>query len=583
VETGGARVPETIEIYLSDPIGAKSLIAVYTTDEAQAKAASPEDAVPRRKVVQFRTEVPEFSLPDALIDGEYRLEAHLLDTSDVLLDIKGISFFSLSKEWRVDGIATYPARVLAGARVLLSLTMQHPASADPWVRWTSGGTVFAEGLVSEGFDYAVFRSPTTIGSFSVSADIFPSAPDGTPMTASPLSGQAKILVLSGEPEPDPFANGLYSVLYRCEGDWFDSGFGASASLTNAPERPEFGVFEGGFGQMVDRERGLVRTGAAIEPEGSLLETRLVPFDEEGVFFSLQGRDGQAISLVGKNSRYVVLASNGEQNFEFPTGRDFTTGTLSSVSIGVSRGEGSTMVEAYVDGIPVGQKRLPFELDFEGFERISLGGSDDSASYLLDYFSIGTRALLPSPFVTALSRTAVGDVLLALDFVREPFDDPSANPDDQGVRFARGGVYRVTELDLESTTMLLLDLQDPGRSSPIVSFVADGARLVTLRSDGSILAADGALIGRTEAKRILALAMRFDRDRIRLFSVSDALGRRIVSEIGSVPATSGSIAVEFVNPLSESILLRCFAAIALPADYPIESRTLSLFAPPTRPI
>jgi hypothetical protein len=117
----------------------------------------------------------------------------------------------------------------------------------------------------------------------------------------------------------------------------------------------------------------------------------------------------------------------------------------------------------------------------------------------------------------------------------------------------------------------------------VSFVADGARLVTLRSDGSILAADGALIGRTEAKRILALAMRFDRDRIRLFSVSDALGRRIVSEIGSVPATSGSIAVEFVNPLSESILLRCFAAIALPADYPIESRTLSLFAPPTRPI
>jgi hypothetical protein len=192
------------------------------------------DSVP----VAALDEEHQIALPE-LQTGRYRLTLQVSGEDGVLAE-KQISFFYLAGQYGIAGVSSYPPTVQPGKEAVITAQLLYPAGSDPYLRWSSGGSVLAKGLVSRGLDRISLTAPKEEGVRTIEVELFPVAPaagEDFPF-ASALSLAARLYVSGARVSRDDAllpASSYYS-LFHFNGTLEDVGAvaaGAAAILAPA--------------------------------------------------------------------------------------------------------------------------------------------------------------------------------------------------------------------------------------------------------------------------------------------------------------------------------------------------------------
>jgi hypothetical protein len=265
---------------------------VPSAETAKGLSESRSTASPSKAVSRIVGKLEGFSIPSDAASGEYELTLSLADTDGSVLQSRKVLVFVDSERPVIDSVSTFPPSVEPGSSVLLDLTVSWAAIAspsdstggatsvsanatakarDPYIRWSKDGTSFAEGLLSGGLDKVVWTAPRADGAYSISAEVFPSAPTrGSSYSfKSPSIQDLKVMVItasdgSGNDFADPLA--FYSLL-KLDGSFEDSGTRPRTSQPQSFGSPSLDTYASGFGYRFNSKAG-VRIAGLMPPANS---------------------------------------------------------------------------------------------------------------------------------------------------------------------------------------------------------------------------------------------------------------------------------------------------------------------------
>jgi hypothetical protein len=270
-----------------------------------------------------------FLVPEGIVAGCYVLSASISGPDGAVLQKKTINIFVGQSRPIIDSVSTFPPSVEPGASVLLGLTVSWlpltvPPSAtgavvnethDPWIRWRKDGSTFADGLLSKGLDKVVWPAPRNEGAYSISVEVFPSAPliGGSYSFPAPVHQDLKVMVIappggSGNDFADPLA--FYSLL-RLDGTFDDVGTRPRIIQPESFGSPSLDTYSSGFGYRFGPSSG-VRIPGLMPPisSGKIADfstiLRLDSEKSDGVLVRFASDDGSYLLVLGiKDSRPYV--------------------------------------------------------------------------------------------------------------------------------------------------------------------------------------------------------------------------------------------------------------------------------------
>jgi hypothetical protein len=323
----GAAEAARLSLSLESAAGGSLAALDYVTGASKAASGAKELAVDR-----IGGSLPSFPLPASLVPGSYRLVAQLLSASGAVLAKSETVFFVSEQGFGLDSLSLYPPTSAPGQAILLSVAAHGGAVSQKtaWIRWSSAGKAFAEGLLSAGFDKVVWRSPRLEGAYALSVELFPSKPpDVSSLPASPWSrGITAIVASSAASAADEYADSSRFVShFAFEGDFSDSGTRSQGEKPESFGAPALEAYPGGFGYRFDGSSGLSAPGALPASSNFTLLARLYSEDEGGDILRLASADGASILRVGVQGRVPFaetrtadgLVSRSSPQTEVPAG------------------------------------------------------------------------------------------------------------------------------------------------------------------------------------------------------------------------------------------------------------------------
>lgn len=304
------------------------------------------------KGIDFSAPLPPVQLPANLASGTYTLRLTLYDSSNQVIAQKSVTFFYTQGSYSLQGITSYPPTLSPGGAGILYATLSVPQGADPYLRWTMGSKVIAEGDLQSGYNKVQWTAPTSPGVYSVGVELFPFNPVGGgdfPFT-SPYSMHVEIFVTGGAQSTSKNQLGPasdYYSLFHFGGNLADSSpRGQSLKLAATPVgNPQLGVNGSVFGYQLDGSSGfeipsliLPLSGTSLAPFSITMRIRLDSFQFDRAFFTASADQGGFQLQIATNSQGRLAATvnsvSEPGSIEVPTG-ELSTITLSVIPTGQS--------------------------------------------------------------------------------------------------------------------------------------------------------------------------------------------------------------------------------------------------------
>jgi hypothetical protein len=613
IENGSVVLPGTeISAVVSRKSGAGDLAALDFALESQggtpaaglrlngaaSKAlpvgASGSDAVSASKTVaSIDGKLGGFSIPEGLAPGFYTLSASLSGGDGSVLQKESVYIFVGDSQPVIESVSTFPPSVEPGTGVLLGLRVSmHPVAAgakpaaaagsasakgaataagDPWIRWSKDGSSFSEGLLSGGFDKAVWPAPRTEGAYSISVEVFPSAPltgKTFPFKAR-VSQELKVMVIappggSGNDFADPLS--FYSLL-RLDGNFDDIGTRPRASQPEGFGSPALDTYSTGFGYRLGPSSGVRIPGLMPPTAGGAMAAfstivRLDSDQAEGVLVRFASDDGSYYLVLGvKDSQpYVEYQAEGK--------------TLRSTAQSAAFRFPMTL-EAYLK--PDGDKlKITWWAEGERIEAPSLpltpppppGGAQLGGAQSLPgvYDGFALRIGSPSPSYRLASRRKYKAALV----IAEAFEDQALPPKSlpAGSVSAASGALALEPgsalslspaFDLSQPLLVEADAQGEASSLSAAVSTEAGDRLLGFAWSGEVSGPGGEILGRAGPAGLrLAFSLELKDGRVYLrgpeasFSVAAPAGaKRFLLSLERKAGGAGTAAVDRILARSSS--------------------------------
>jgi hypothetical protein len=489
-----------------------------------------------KRVASIEGELEGFSIPKTAASGAYALTVSISGSDGSSLQQEKMYVFVGSAQPAIDSVSVFPPSVEPGASVLLGLTaswrsLLAPSSfsaseaaaiaatdkvRDPWIRWSKDGSSFAEGLLSAGLGKVVWTAPSAEGAYSITAEVFPTAPSSGSAYAfkAAASQELKVMVIAASSGTgNDFSNPLsfYSLL-KLDGSFEDSGTRPRGSQPLAFGSPALDTYASGFGYRFGSSSG-VKIPALMPPSSG---GKLGAF---AVLFRLDASqaDGSLIRFASSDEAYVLsLGLKGGKPYVETKVGGLTRQSVAAASLPQS----PLTLEAVLT--PDGDKLdIAWRAEGELIEAPSLDlpsappagsatiGGAGSLPGVYDGFGLmvpGSSGAYPSPTYRLASRRKWKSSLI----LAESFEDgvaPASSSSAGKVAFSASG------LSLEPSSSLTLapsfgigsglvaEAEFSGdRPSSLLAFsLPGGDRAFAVRATGEVLDASGVSLGSVSAK------------------------------------------------------------------------------------
>jgi hypothetical protein len=415
----GTTSPESLELVLLDASGSAVAGLRYSTPKDGAATAKSVG------VADLGSSLPRFALPADLQPGVYSLMASLRDSGGALLQESETVLFVGEKGLELGSLSVYPPTSAPNSAVLLSATIKteaKDASPSTWLSWSSDGRVFAEGLLGDGYDKAVWTAPSRDGAYSVELALYPSRPSPKLAKAeSPWHQEIKAIVSSDA----AIAGDEYAQVDRLPihlafaGDLLDSGTRSQAEKPEVIGKPGLESYPGGFGYRLGPEAGVRLPEAAPPLIGRTLAPasflwRLYASARDGILYRLVTETGADLMVMGllDGSPYIETVDAGGRH-RFASSLHFSGGLL-NLGLGLEPSSGGYKITWSLDGQASSSSIIPASNLPDRMSSV-LGGPA-SLPGVWDEFAVSDDATgAPALFFAAAARTWRKDLLIAEGF------------------------------------------------------------------------------------------------------------------------------------------------------------------------
>ncbi len=504
VKRSGASDPAALDCSLAKPDGSPAASLRFVVQSADSGKAKQVSALSSKSVAGIAGRLDGFSIPASQDPGVYQLDVAVSGADGSVLERETISLFIGRAKPAIDSVSVFPPSVEPGASVLLGLTLSWiplPSAdsseaavkdaADPWIKWSRDGSVFAEGFQSAGFAKVVWTAPRIEGAYSIRAEVFPSGPGkgGAFSFKSAASQDLRVMVIaapggSGNDFSDPLS--FYSLL-KLDGSFDDSGTRPRSAQPEAFGSPSLDTYSSGFGYRFGSKAGvsipgLMPPSASGSLAGFAVLLRLDP--DRG--------DGSLVRFASADSSYSITLGLKDGR---PYAETRIAGKTQS-SVGVSPlPQGPLTLEALFK--PEGDElAISWRAEGERIEAPSLPlpsappagsatlGGVGSLPGVYDGFGLmvaGASSTYPSPTYRLASRRLYKSSLI----IAEGFDDEAEQPSSIVLSPAFGiGAGVAVEAGIEGDRAgCLLEFSTP-----------EGEKVFTVRGTGEVLDAAVHAIG-----------------------------------------------------------------------------------------
>ena len=544
-----AEEPASLSLSVAGADGA-ALSALQLSTSAQAAAAlTPRaalvDGSPQGAALVQRLDgnLPALRLPAELQAGAYELSATVSSTEGKSLQRSNMLLFIGTSSPSLDSVLAYPPSVEPGASILLAAMITQAnaaAGSDPWIKWSSGGSVFSQGLLSAGFDRVVWTAPRSEGAFAVSVDVYPAAPPDASGFGFRATARQDLRAMVRTPaggSTDEFADPLdFYSLFRFSGSFDDSGTRARSAQAQPIGQPQLDVYAGGFGYRFGPASGLsipdllppVADGRMLP---CVLLFRIAPQSLDGRIMRFDAEDGSTALELGLHDGRPYLAARAGSRVERSTAAqalEKAPVTLAAVltpdgdRLDVLWFANGERIEAPTVGLP----------DLPQRGRSVIGGAGALAG-VYDDIGVMSRAYPPALFNIEQRRRWHGDLSVAEGF--EGAAAPAASTSSGPVTFGAHGAELApasslalgTSLRLDRPLLFEVEFSGPPEAVSLDLLGSDGGRRASITGSGRVLDAGG--------NRLMTLA--FSPGHIR-FRLAFSAGRLTIS--GDSGSQSGPI-------------------------------------------
>jgi len=519
-----AADPGAFEIELVGYSGSKAATAfirsaAYPAAAQDSLAKSDNAGTGTAQVVEaIEGSLPGISLPASMRPGAYKVAMKVFG-KDGSVDLRAerTVFIGVAAPI-IESATSFPPSVEPGAPALLGLSVGFASedeggkaqAADPWIEWSADGAAFAAGLLSAGFDKAVWPAPRAAGAYSVAVQVYPAAPldsSGFGFPASAESRRAVSVMAIANPagSGDDFADSLsFLSLLRLDGDFSDAGTRPRIANPEAFGSPELDVYASGFGYRLGPASGVRIPGLMPPMQGDRLADfsiliRLAPRDEDGTgliarFASDDGNYSLAIGLEGWKP-YAEFAFDGK--IQRSAASDAVPPSALTLQASFVPSGDLLDIRWYAEGERIASPSMPLPPP-SGPGGAVLGGAGSLKGV---YDGFGLSAGSPSPSYRLAARRKWKSALI----YAEGFEDGNLPALSEA---AVGASVGAGVLALESGAALsLIPSFDPGdgvaieasligdrASARFVFSKPDGAALFSIRGTGEVEDASGKLLG-----------------------------------------------------------------------------------------
>jgi hypothetical protein len=297
-------------------------------------AENPIFAIPEDEIVQVKTldqYLPAFRIVEALAIGRYNLVFQVMGEKEILyrtfkpIYFIGDAHFTLGEIQSFLPVAITGGRLVPpGINVMLGTEISADPRLDPYIIWHSGKTILAQGRLSEGADYFLWKTPEQTGFHSIRAEVFPLLP-GDRMPGN-MIGKIKELSLPVSAKSEGMryfsdSAGEFVGWYELWGTLED------AKAPNNPARnllslnsqvPRWAPFGGMYGLIIGRDDGYTLPWMPFKLSG----------DAEGT-----GRILFRVALLGDGAIVSIRFAGGEAPAEAPMKGPMGTAELDLSSTG----------------------------------------------------------------------------------------------------------------------------------------------------------------------------------------------------------------------------------------------------------
>ena len=381
------------------PISVKLNSSQSTPSDLKVELLSPSGDVVQTadiKNVDFSAPLPSIQLSE-LKDGAYTMRLTLLGVNGDVLAQQKVNIFYVNGNYSLDGITSYPPTMSPGATGLIVARVTAPQGANPYLRWSMGDKLIANGYLSDGYDKIQWNAPSATGVYSIKVEMFPYGPPpgGSFDFTSPYVMKVEVFVTNaeraGRNELGP--KDSYFALYHFEGNLKDSAAHLpSVDLTPLGD-PTLSVNGSVFGYQLNGSSGfkassfLLPLGAdgLLAPASITMRVRLDKDQPNRQFFRAETADGSfSLDIETDGQGRLTATVNGTaeaRGVVVPTG-DVSTITLSLVPV-----NGSLELLWFVNGNLALSDTLPIDPKVGSPEGTSVIGGSKGFTGLIDEFGV----------------------------------------------------------------------------------------------------------------------------------------------------------------------------------------------------
>ena len=290
-------------------------------------SASGESLYHNRGSAALNEQSP-ITLPASLPAGQYRLDLVLYSGGEVVQK-KSVAIFVAPEGWKIDGIRSFPPVITSSSTVMLKAELEIPQDANPYLRWTWKGKVIQKGTLSAGLGQILWDVPGEGGVYTITLEIFPSAPAaGTDFAFTSSVSLSTDIIVSGQARTrgrlGPAADFL--SLLRLQGSLADSGAGAKKmgkTAAVAVGSPELVSLENVFGYRLNGSSGIRIPWLALPSDGGNLRPFTISL---GVSFDDLAAAGSIVTAAARDGAFSLVIAMNPQTLA-PEARITSAGAL----------------------------------------------------------------------------------------------------------------------------------------------------------------------------------------------------------------------------------------------------------------
>jgi hypothetical protein len=182
-DTAGASAGDT---EIPDKTGTET-VGTETAVPPAPPAETPSAPIPEDEIVQVKQldqYLPAFRIVEELAIGRYNLVFQVMGEKEILYKTYKPIYFIGDAQFTLGEIQSFLPVAITGGRlippginVMLGTEISADSRLDPYIVWHNGKKIIAQGRLSGGANYLLWKTPEQTGFHSIRAEVFPLLPE----------------------------------------------------------------------------------------------------------------------------------------------------------------------------------------------------------------------------------------------------------------------------------------------------------------------------------------------------------------------------------------------------------------------